>query len=445
MTRFSLHHGDCVDWLRSLDDESVALCVTDPAYESLEKHRAKGTTTRLKVSDASSNEWFAIFKNERFPELLAELYRVLAKDAHLYVICDQETAFDVVKPMGIAAGFTWWKALVWDKKKIGMGYHYRARFEHVCFLEKGKRRLADLGIPDVLEHERVPNWAPCACAGDGLCQDTSTPRDTSRSSPKAERSSSTDSCGKRPTARFPQDTTSTTSTGTSSTTRSRTSSASRGSHTSASTVDVSSETGCGGNRALDAASASPSDESTGTWIAPDDLRSWGGASDATSEPSSSASAGSAPLCSRCGQPRRRSWPTEKPVGLMRTLIEQSSSPGELVIDPFNGSGSCGEAALRCGRLYAGADVAAGAIASSRARLARHGTGAVTRARRAPAQGDLFGALAQADHRGPGEPHESPTKQGDEADHQGAEFATVRAGEPAADCEPAAINHEGGEG
>lgn len=297
MTRFSLHHGDCVDWLRSLDDESVALCVTDPAYESLEKHRAKGTTTRLKVSDASSNEWFAIFKNERFPELLAELYRVLAKDAHLYVICDQETAFDVVKPMGIAAGFTWWKALVWDKRKIGMGYHYRARFEHVCFLEKGARRLADLGIPDVLEHERV----------------------------------------------------------------------------------------------------------------------------------------------------RDGYPTEKPVGLLRTLIEQSSSPGELVIDPFNGSGSCGEAALRCGRLYAGADVAAGAIASSRARLARHGTGAVTRARRAPAQGDLFGALAQADHRGPGEPHESPTKQGDEADHQGAEFATVRAGEPAADCEPAAINHEGGEG
>lgn len=125
---------------------------------------------------------------------------------------------------------------------------------------------------------------------------------------------------------------------------------------------------------------------------------------------------------------------------MRTLIEQSSSPGELVIDPFNGSGSCGEAALRCGRLYAGADVAAGAIASSRARLARHGTdGAVTRARRGPAQGDLFGALARADHRGPGEPHESPTKQGDEADHQGAEFAPVRG------SEPAAINHEGDEG
>ena len=150
----TLHQGDAVTWLRALPSGSVDLIDTDIAYESLEKHRAIGTTTRL------TSSWFEIFRNERFPELLAELYRVLARDSHLYVICDQETAFDVVKPMGIAAGFTWWKALVWDKRKIGMGYHYRARFEHVCFLEKGKRRLADLGIPDVLEHERVRDGYP---------------------------------------------------------------------------------------------------------------------------------------------------------------------------------------------------------------------------------------------------------------------------------------------
>ena len=40
----SLHQGDCIEWLRGLPDESVDLIVTDPAYESLEKHRAKGTT-----------------------------------------------------------------------------------------------------------------------------------------------------------------------------------------------------------------------------------------------------------------------------------------------------------------------------------------------------------------------------------------------------------------
>ena len=83
---------DAVAWLRSLGDESVDLVITDPPYESLEKHRAVGTTTRLKISKSSSNAWFAIFPNARFPELFAEIHRVLKPDAHFYLFCDPETA-----------------------------------------------------------------------------------------------------------------------------------------------------------------------------------------------------------------------------------------------------------------------------------------------------------------------------------------------------------------
>jgi DNA modification methylase len=45
---YLLTRGDAVDWLRQLPDASVDLLITDPPYESLEKHRAIGTTTRLK-------------------------------------------------------------------------------------------------------------------------------------------------------------------------------------------------------------------------------------------------------------------------------------------------------------------------------------------------------------------------------------------------------------
>lgn len=150
---------DAVDWLRTIGDEQVDLCVTDPPYESLEKHRATGTTTRLKVSDASSNEWFQIFPNTRFPELFSEIYRVLRPDSHFYMYCDQETMF-VAKPIGEAAGFKFWKPIVWDKVTIGMGYHYRARYEFVLFFEKGKRRLNDLGVADVITAPRVRNGYP---------------------------------------------------------------------------------------------------------------------------------------------------------------------------------------------------------------------------------------------------------------------------------------------
>ena len=150
---------DAISWLRTLDSGSVDLIVTDPAYESLEKHRARGTTTRLKRSKASSNDWFQIFPNTRFPELFAEAYRVLANHRHFYLFCDQETMF-VAKPMAEAAGFRFWKPLVWDKQRIGMGYHYRSRYEFILFFEKGKRKLNDLGVPDVLEHPRVHRGYP---------------------------------------------------------------------------------------------------------------------------------------------------------------------------------------------------------------------------------------------------------------------------------------------
>ena len=156
---FQLNQGDAVAWLRTLPTGAVDLLVTDPPYESLEKHRAIGTTTRLKHSKASSNQWFEIFPNTRFAELFAEVHRVLAKNAHFYLYCDPETMF-VAKPLAEAAGFKFWKPLIWDKRRIGMGYHYRARYECILFFEKGKRRLADLGVADIIEAPRVVGGYP---------------------------------------------------------------------------------------------------------------------------------------------------------------------------------------------------------------------------------------------------------------------------------------------
>jgi site-specific DNA-methyltransferase (adenine-specific) len=210
---------DAVDYLRGLQAGSVDLVITDPPYESLEKHRAIGTTTRLKHSKASSNDWFQVFPNARFPELFREVFRVLRKNAHFYLFCDQETMF-VAKPAAEDAGFRFWKPLVWDKQKIGMGYHYRSRYELILFFEKGKRKLNSLSVPDVLECSRI----------------------------------------------------------------------------------------------------------------------FGG------------------------------YPTEKPAALPAVLVNQSSTKGELVVDPFLGSGSTGVAALQAERRFRGCDICAEAIEISRSRL-----------------------------------------------------------------------------
>lgn len=221
--KFSLASQDAVAWLRSLPDESVDLVVTDPPYESLEKHRAVGTTTRLKHSKASSNDWFDIFPNSRFLELLEQVYRVLKRNRHFYLFCDQETMF-VAKPKGEQVGFRFWKPLIWDKMNMGMGYHYRARYELVLFFEKGKRRLNDLGVSDIIRVPRV----------------------------------------------------------------------------------------------------------------------------------------------------HRGYPTEKPAAVAHILVQQSTAEGELVIDPFAGSGTTGVAAIRLGRHFAGNDTCAEAVMISRERLLDEG-------------------------------------------------------------------------
>ena len=53
---------------------------------------------------------------------------------------------------------------------------------------------------------------------------------------------------------------------------------------------------------------------------------------------------------------RRDHPTEKPEEMLRYLIAKSSAPGELVLDPFAGSGTTCRAARDLGRRYLGIEI-----------------------------------------------------------------------------------------
>jgi site-specific DNA-methyltransferase (adenine-specific) len=232
MSTFRLYQGDAIELMRSLPDASIDCIDLDCAYESLERHRAVGTTTRLKKSDASSNEWFPIFRNACFPDLFAEAWRVLKKNTHFYFWCDDETA-EIAKPIARDAGLKFWNTIIWAKTKgvvsvdtmeqsdvsIGLGYHYRRSHENILMFEKGKRKLLNLGIADVLCFPRI----------------------------------------------------------------------------------------------------------------------------------------------------KGSYPTEKPVDLHKVLIANSTLPGDIVLDPFMGSGSAGSAAIRLGRSFIGGDIKESAVALARQR------------------------------------------------------------------------------
>ena len=77
-------------------------------------------------------------------------------------------------------------------------------------------------------------------------------------------------------------------------------------------------------------------------------------------------------------PREREHPNEKPLGLMAHFIELHSLPGQVVLDPFMGSGSTGVAAVARGRRFIGIELDPA-----------HFETAIRRVRAATRQGDMF--------------------------------------------------------
>lgn len=66
---------------------------------------------------------------------------------------------------------------------------------------------------------------------------------------------------------------------------------------------------------------------------------------------------------------RTGYPTQKPLGILRRILQASSNPGDLVLDFFAGSGTTGAACLELGRRFILIDNNPQALAVMRRRFA----------------------------------------------------------------------------
>lgn len=83
---------------------------------------------------------------------------------------------------------------------------------------------------------------------------------------------------------------------------------------------------------------------------------------------------------------RLGFPTQKPIELLERIIQASSNPGDIVLDPFSGCGTCIAAAQKLGRKWIGIDITHLAIAMHKSRLK-----------------DMFGLEPGKDYKVVGEP------------------------------------------
>lgn len=191
--------ADALKLVKYLPDGFVDLTITDPPYESLERHRAIGTTTRLKQSKGSSSEWFDTIDNETLSLFFKDVFALHKNNTHLYCFVDSETEHMLLScgnPYGNQMatecpapitdyGWACWPTLdfVKTRRKIpkalaqvvydtlmnpalseidrvlsimdmltrkGTGWHWRKASERIIFLEKGKRQLNVASYGNVL-------------------------------------------------------------------------------------------------------------------------------------------------------------------------------------------------------------------------------------------------------------------------------------------------------
>jgi DNA modification methylase len=76
----------------------------------------------------------------------------------------------------------------------------------------------------------------------------------------------------------------------------------------------------------------------------------------------------APICAGRERVKDPVHPTQKPLRVLRQLVEWGSRPGDLVLDPFMGVGSTGVASLELGRRFVGIELDEGYVAAARRRL-----------------------------------------------------------------------------
>jgi site-specific DNA-methyltransferase (adenine-specific) len=166
MNRIQIFNMDALKFMAKIPSAKVDVIITDPPYWTLDKWRNVGTTTRLGGHGDKDKQrpemFFETIDREYLWDIFVESYRVLKPDGHLYIFCD-----DIVGPIlcqfvreAQEKRFEDCHLLVWDKEAIGMGYHYRRRYEFILFAWKGKRKLRDLGKADVFRYKRIVNQYP---------------------------------------------------------------------------------------------------------------------------------------------------------------------------------------------------------------------------------------------------------------------------------------------
>lgn len=154
-----IQQDDCLNFLRGIDDKSVDVIITDPAYSGMNNKLmlGKGRIVGKYLEKGQENgKWFSEFRDteENYKAFLLECKRVLKNTGHIYIMFDSFSLLSLA-PV-VRQYFDVKNILVWDKVNLGMGHYFRRRHEFVLFATNGNNiKIKHRSFPDVWRIKRI--------------------------------------------------------------------------------------------------------------------------------------------------------------------------------------------------------------------------------------------------------------------------------------------------
>lgn len=157
-----LLHGDCLDLMKEIDDESIDMILTDPPYgmEFRSNHRK---IRHDSIKNDSNVDWLPYFAQECF--------RVAKNNTAHYVFCSFHK-IDLFK-QAFDKHFVVKNVLVWEKNNTSMGdleHDFATKLEFILFIQKGKRKINGARDPNIFKYPKTKNELHPTEKPVGLCE-----------------------------------------------------------------------------------------------------------------------------------------------------------------------------------------------------------------------------------------------------------------------------------
>lgn len=148
-----LINGDAVEFMKTLEDESIDLIITDPPYKVTARGSSGGTGGMLtKEINKKGNVFTHNFI--KIQDWLPELYRLLKDGSHCYIMTNNKNLLEYLNEI-TKQGFKIYKVLIWDKGNSITNMYYMDSHEYIIFCRKGRaKKINNCGSKSILS---IPN------------------------------------------------------------------------------------------------------------------------------------------------------------------------------------------------------------------------------------------------------------------------------------------------